>query len=256
MSDQIALSGIPEPSPIVYGMPADEYRRGPGVSASTIKRMAQKTPAEVRHEIDNPKEETAALALGTVAHSAILEGDAVEQNYKVAAKPNLRSNAGKEEWARLHEEARAEGKTLVSQADWDKACCMRDSIHQNPIARKLLSAGRPEVTLYAEYEGELLRTREDWMPDGYNIVCDLKTDRDPGHWFGNDAFKLGYHIAAHQYRMVRHLVNTQLGADQDLARASLERVVVDVPTAQVDAVAVEAADAGGRPEDERLWPRG
>lgn len=193
------------------GMPADAYHKAPGLSASMAWAMASTEPAKVRYQLDHPKE-SGAMALGTVTHSAILEGDAVEREYIVIEKPDLRTKAGKAEWAAAHKAAEDDGKTAVSQQDFDLARGMRDAVHAHPVARAALSAGRPEVSMFAKHDQfGVLRSREDWMPDGWNIVCDLKTARDAGKWFGSDAYKLGYHAKAHHYRLVRSLYNAGQG---------------------------------------------
>lgn len=188
-------------------MPASEYHARPELSSSLVKRAVDSTPLHVLAYLNAPPKDTKATALGTVSHSAILEPSTLERLYVVLTKPNLRTNAGKAEWAEAHERAAEAGQTVVSQEDFDRARFMRDAVHAHPEARLVLSKGRPEVSVFVTdpETGCDLRSREDWKPEGFDVIADLKTCRDAGRWFANDAFRLGYPISAYHYRRIREI---------------------------------------------------
>lgn len=197
---------------IVHGMPEAEYHAHPAISSSLVKRVDQQTPAHVLQYLRTPPNDTPATQLGSVTHAAILETDAIEARYVVLEKPNLRTKAGREKWQQMHEEAAENGLTVVAQEEFDKARRMRDSVHAHPEARLVLAKGRPEVSIFATdpETGCELRSREDWSPEGFDVIVDLKTCRDASpRWFPRDAFRLGYPISAWHYRTVRQIVTSQ-----------------------------------------------
>lgn len=240
---------------IIHDLPAKLYHEGKGLSASVISGMARMTPAEVRHRLGNPSESEHML-LGTLTHVMILEPDRLEKSFMVVPKFDRRSKADKQRWADYVADAEALGQTVVREGETgevDLARAMRDAVHANPDARELLKVGHPEVSLYAEdpQTGILLRSREDWMPDS-NVVVDLKTARDAGKWFAADAFKLGYHIAAHHYCHVRQQVN--LTNDGPIDWPEYRWIVVG--SAAPHLVAVYEPDADMMELGRRAWERG
>lgn len=213
----IALPGV------VHDLPASEYHAHPALSSSVVADMALMPPAQAqakwlrrrladeKRAADPAPANATALEFGTVAHTAILEPDAIEREYMVAERPNLRTNAGKEQWAESHAMARALGKVLVSQEDYDTARAMRDALHRLPAA-SLLRSGHAEVSLFAHDPdlGVDLRSREDWMPTEPGIQLDVKTARSVSpEDFGRDAIRLGYHVKAAHYRRVRQLLSDE-----------------------------------------------
>ena len=245
---------------IIHDLPAEEYHRSEGLSASTVKTMAMKTPAEARYAFDNPKDGDHFL-LGTLTHAMILEPDKIETAYMVVQKFPRRSAAEKERWAEYEAEAKAQGKILVREGEtgeMDLARAMRDAVHASPDARELLKVGHPEVSLYAEDPdtGMMLKSREDWMPDS-NLVVDLKTAKNPGRGFANDAYKLGYHVGAYHYCRVRQLVNRASlagGGDGPSYRPEYRWIVVG--SAAPHLVSVYEPDEDMKRIGEAHWRRG
>ena len=205
---------------LVEGMPASEYHAADGLSASTCKKMATVTPAEVKWQRDNPKPSTDRLVLGTYTHAMLLEPETLEESFLVVEKFPRRSADEKARWAAIQAQAEAEGKVIVwdekDAQGLDTARRMRDAIHAHPEARELLSAGRGEVSMFATdpETGIKIRSREDWFPDCQNLVVDLKTARNPGEGFAKDAYNLGYHVGQHHYRLVRQQYNRAMGMDE------------------------------------------
>lgn len=203
-------------------MPAEKYHAHASVSSSLVKMLCEKTPAHVRQHMQHPPPSSHALALGTVTHTAILEPDALEARYFPAEWPGRNTKAGKIAHEFAEDVARSEGKELIARSDFDAARRMRDSVHQHPEARLVLCKGKPEVSIFAEdpESGCQLRSREDWAPEGFDVIVDLKTCRDASpRWFGRDAFRLMYPVSAYHYRRVRAI---ETGREADFMWIAVE----------------------------------
>ncbi|RME56034.1 hypothetical protein D6779_11355 [Candidatus Parcubacteria bacterium] len=177
----------------IIEMPADEYHSLDRVSCSILKKMD--CPAKARVF----KEPSAAMDLGTAVHALVLEPD--KDLIAVAPKINRRTKAGKEEWEAFQREA--DGKVILSQDDYNKACAMCDSVISHPVAADLFSEGKAEQSiLWTDTEtGEPCKARLDWLRND-RIVVDLKTARSasPGA-FSRATFDLKYHWQCSWYSM-------------------------------------------------------
>lgn len=130
-------------------------------------------------------EETAALAFGTLAHKAILEGKQFFANYavipewrdEVKEQPlNKNTNLYKEKkknWL----ETEGFGKEIVTEKERADLFGMIDSIKNHPDASLILSEGEPELSGYfKDPETELaLRFRLDWWNPSLGVLADVKT---------------------------------------------------------------------------------
>ncbi len=200
-----------ERTEIVCDLPAADYHAGPEISASTLARYARMTPRHAWHEEHNGVESD-SMRLGTAAHCAILEGD-LESRYRVLEKPNLATKGkfetrdeNKADWAAQLAQAAADGVAVVNSEEYARTMAMRDAVHAHPAASLLVSAGKPEVSMYAEHEGRALRCRHDWLPDDVSgVIVDLKTTDKRASSFAKSVIDYGYHIAAHHYRLVTQI---------------------------------------------------
>lgn len=189
---------------IIHNQPFAEYVESVGLSASTLKRYALMTPAEARYAELNPKPATDQMALGTIAHVAVLEPDRFARAYIQAEKCDRRTTVGKTRWAELEAQAAATGAELIQPEVYDLAQRMAESVRANPACRDLLKHGHAEVSMYGEVGGIPVKSREDWMVEGEPIIVELKTARAADiRRFSTDAYRLGYHIGAHHYRLTR-----------------------------------------------------
>lgn len=182
---------------IYHDISNEAYHASDGLNASTIKSLARGTPARARWQMDNPSKPSAAMLLGTLVHSAVLEPDTMDQ-YAVI------EGDGRTKMVRDAKRAAEDaGKTVVTRDQMDIAEALQERAHGHPVASEYLSAGSAEVSIYAQHSGLLLRSREDWM--GEDTILDLKTTQDAGQEFSRSAWKFGYHIQAYHYRLVRYL---------------------------------------------------
>ena len=161
-----------------YDQSAHIYRSMPGLNKSSIEQILH-CPLEYKlaqeGECDEP---TPAMQFGTLVHSMILEPDTVPELYHVM-QASATTKAGKAEKA----QALAEGKTIVSASDYEKAKAMQKRVKAHPAASWLLGLpGKSEVSMFWELQTEDGRTRQckaraDRIAQvgGGEVIIDLKT---------------------------------------------------------------------------------
>ena len=75
-----------------------EYHATSAVSKSDLDLIA-KSPAHYTEAKNAPKEQTASMLLGSVAHKLVLEQDKFEEDFAIAPDVDRRTKAGREQWA-------------------------------------------------------------------------------------------------------------------------------------------------------------
>jgi hypothetical protein len=102
-------------------------------------------------------------------------------------------------WKRAVAEAEADGLTVVTQQDYDRAQAMAAAVMAHPTARRIIDmATDRELSAYADHPtGARVRARFDLAGA---VIGDLKSCRDanPAR-FGRTAHDFGYHISAANY---------------------------------------------------------
>jgi hypothetical protein len=177
-------------------VPETDYHADRDSLSVTGAKLLLKAPALFRHRQDNPEEHKDHFDVGHAAHELVLGIGA-----GIAIIPaTSRAKADQEAHKAAKEAAYAEGKTPVTQEQYDAVQAMADKISEHETAMRLLSEGRPEVSAYAldEPTGVMRRCRFDWL--GTGILTDLKTTRSAEPWsFAGDVAKYGYHQQAAWY---------------------------------------------------------
>ena len=177
---------------ITTDIPFEQYLKLPGLSASAMKKL-MRSPLAFKWNQDHPDHaSTPAMALGTAAHTAILEPHRMRTEY-VLWDGDRRGKA----WSDF-KEANA-SKSILTAGEFSDVKGMHDSIHGYGPAERYLKDGIAEVTIQwlDPNTGRLMRGRIDWVTviDGHITLVDLKTTRDSSpRKFGADSYKLGYHI--------------------------------------------------------------
>lgn len=175
------------------------------VSASGMKQILR-SPAHFQHALTHPHA-SAALDLGTVAHSMIL---GVGQEY-VAIEGNRNRNDVKA----AIEKAEAEGKVVLKPEQLAAAERMVDAVSTHPVASRLLgSPGRSEVSMFWHDPAFDVIRRCRWDRLGDNgIGVDLKTSRssDPGV-LPKHVVEYGYDLAAAWYLAVAAGLGVEIAA--------------------------------------------
>jgi len=150
-------------------IPQTGYRALPALNASYLKQILSRS----KWHADVPFEPTAAMRLGTLVHSCILEPDTVDHHYEVF-EGDRRTKAGKEAYAHLLES----GKEIVSAKDMDIAVAMMTSAFSHDEIGSLLgNAQFVEQSMTFDYHGLDAKAQIDlYTKDG--VLVDLKTVSD------------------------------------------------------------------------------
>lgn len=187
---------------IRYDLTAEEYRKAPGISNSSLKWF-RKSPAHYKAHLDGllESEPSKAQKVGTLVHSLILESRidyaVAPQTYVVTVKQCVQclsvSDALKckkcgidrseiklvKPWNRnadfCAEWEAAQGKELVTHDEDYQIKRARDSVKSHPVAGPLFTQGFPEASLFARCprSGFLLKARADYLKP--RAIVDLKT---------------------------------------------------------------------------------
>lgn len=181
--DQVEEGAVPEgPHPLadiqpgIYGdIPEDLYHSGPGVSNSTLKRLAEAPIKAITQ-----RDETPALRFGTLTHLAILQPELLADRYHVVKLARLNPKDG----AYKEAKAIAGDRELVRQPDWDDAMRISEAVRRNPTAREILSAGLlvEQSGYWVDPEtGLLCRSRMDILRPDMGVIADLKSAADASY---------------------------------------------------------------------------
>lgn len=150
---------------------------------------------------DRPeKEMKPSWGFGTAFHTLILEPHLFEEHYFIMPEKVLLKNVGKElydEFKAIEKESENTKKQVLSQADYQKLCAMRDALNRNKRAIELIEGAVYESSYFwqDEHTGLMIKSRPDILCG--NIYIDLKTidDASPLN-YQRDMAKFGYHIQA------------------------------------------------------------
>jgi len=190
------------------GMPNEEYHGSMGTSSSQLKTLIEQTPAHLRYQMNNPKDSTPTMALGTAVHSLVLEPDSFDKDIAVAEKFDKRTKIGKA-GAAAFEEAN-QGKTIITPEQYEQAKWMAESVYSHPIAGLLLQDIVAESSVYWWYKSmdadddsdykELLKVRPDALSKNHAVVMDLKSTADGSYsGFIKSIQNFNYHVSAAMY---------------------------------------------------------
>lgn len=176
MSQVEELSEAPDPYELIDAM-----------NWSSLK-LLHASPKLYQWRRKHPQPERRHFQAGTVTHCAILEPNELERRFDVYPKARNAKHKEYQEWMASHP-----GVTAVLQADLDAALWIRDSVHSNRDAHRLLTGGRAEETIqWLSPAGLKCKARLDYVrPTG---VVEIKTTQDitPRRFYSQSASLL-YH---------------------------------------------------------------
>jgi hypothetical protein len=201
-----------EITPGLYDMPNDAYHAEEAwLSSSMLKRLLPE------HYKTGGSQE--ALDFGTLFHTAVLEPDNLAGYVALdAEKIGVKADGTPAQnpmmtvaWKKAVAAAGAEGKTVIAQADLDRALAMRDAVASHETAAELLfrREGAAEESAFAIVDGVPCRARFDKRIPG--VIVDLKsTSAKPGRESIRRAvIDYGYDLSAAHYLAVAQ----ELGLD-------------------------------------------
>lgn len=179
----------PTTTMMMGGLSFAEYLKLPAVNWSTLKEIA-KSPRHYLHRLREALPDDAALRLGRVAHTAILEPDRMPLDFAVFTGARRQGKV----WDAF--EAANAGRTIIKQNEYAQAIAMRDAVRSHPQAGRYFRSGRAEHTIVwaDEATGIPCKARVDWIDDETGTLVDLKTSADiEMRRFGSIAARFGYH---------------------------------------------------------------
>ena len=189
------MTVLPFASPGIHPMVSNaEYHADPAVSASHLHAISRSPHTYFKRYIEPNRpvsEPTAAMRLGTFVHTAVLEPYDLDSRYAVCP-----TRKGSTNYNRLIER----GIEPVTQAQWDQAMAMCDSVRNHPEAAWLLSDGKAEQSVW--WDDLQFNLRCKCRPDWWNgdIVIDLKTTQDASpKGFASSVAKFRYHVQQMHY---------------------------------------------------------
>lgn len=179
------------------GLDFAAYRSLEGLSISNLK-VLRDSPLKFKHSMMTPHEETAAMALGTAAHCAILEPSKIKAEYVLWDQGTRRGK----EWEAF--KAANTGKRILTVDEFEAINGMRKSVRTYAPAAPYLAEGEAEVSMTwtDAVTGRPCRGRIDWLTemDGSAVIVDLKTTRSVALFtFGAQSARLGYHLQLAYY---------------------------------------------------------
>lgn len=170
----------------------------PDIVRSSYLKNFKECPAKARAKNDK---DTPTLLRGRAAHALVLEGDAAfDKEFTVPPTCDRRYKEGKAIWAK--HTADNLGKTPLKKEDYVKIMGMNMAVRSHPFASQLLADGISECTvIWVDKEtGIKCRCRPDRLPDGHNILVDLKgTKSAVPHRFDKDIATYAYYMQAAFY---------------------------------------------------------
>ncbi|MBQ3321919.1 MAG: PD-(D/E)XK nuclease-like domain-containing protein [Firmicutes bacterium] len=179
------------------------YEELMAVRCSELKEL-RKSPLHYKERVCNGSEDTTALRLGRIFHTAILEFDKWDERYAVAPAVDRRTKAGKEAYNLFLEQIEQEGKEAISAEERDQAQLMREAVLYDPYASRYLKEFRPEqIYCWTDPEtGIACKMKADAVTvvDGNVVLIDYKTtDSCAGNNFEYSVKKYGYQLQAGMY---------------------------------------------------------
>jgi len=187
------------------GISNEEYHAGSAISKSGLDLVARSPLHYWAANLDpnrEPREETPAMAFGTAVHTAILEPETYRDRYVVMPKVDRRTKEGKAIAEAFEAQAAQNNAQLISQIDDEKIDRIMHSVHDHPVAKKLLATGIAEVSAYwtDSETGVECRVRPDWLIADPLAIVDVKTTQDGSlEGFRSSSWKWRYHTQAAFY---------------------------------------------------------
>ena len=186
---------------IKKGMADSEYRKMAGVTQSDLKNF-KVAPGFYRYR-KNYTQKTAAMALGTAVHSAILTPDLFDSEY-IPRPEGLKLNTKEGmEWKKEI----AKEKQVLTEEDSRMIDGIRLSIRDNKDAQIILANTESEVSFFAEYMGVRVKGRVDGLNENRHYIFDLKTTNQAINpkQFERTIYNYGYYLQGAFYLMLSEL---------------------------------------------------
>lgn len=184
---------------LIPQMDSAAYHSSAGISKHGLD-LIRKAPALYQHKKANPEEPTPAMRWGTLAHTAILEPDKMDEETFILPACDRRTKEGKEIYAQAMREAA--GRTIITLEEAQQLDDMRDAFYAEKACRNAVqNIEHIEASLYwiDPFQDVQCRARMDAIrKDG--IVIDYKTTQDATpKAFLRTVLSFRYHVQAAFY---------------------------------------------------------
>lgn len=186
----------------LWRLPAEIYHQSVGISQSGLWQI-RKSPAHFKCYRQEERRPTAAMQLGSMIHSAILEPKDFDAIYCIEPKIDKRTKEGKAAHAAwLVDNV---GKIGVDQETMTQVLELADVARTHPLVVPFIADSTNEVCAYwKDYEtGAICRMRADGiteLPNYGNVIFDIKTTEDASYKsFASSIANYGYYLQAAYY---------------------------------------------------------
>lgn len=184
---------------ITHDLTNEEYHKSDAISSSDVKAVLTSTPFHWRNKT---RTETPAMALGTAVHDMVLEGGKAT----LRGPENRRGNA----WKDAEAKAKADGKTLLVEADYDRCQDISAALMADEACAKVLAAEdairEASIFVTCPTTGLELRCRPDIYVPSTKVMGDVKTTQDASpRGFVRQCYQLRYDVQGAFYKYVAEL---------------------------------------------------
>lgn len=177
------------------GIDNEDYHAGPGISKSQLTTLLEYPPSTLLHNITHPEhKDSHAKKIGSAVHTAILEPDEFSKRYCEEVK---HTGKGSVALNKEFKETCAEQNLIpISKEDFETVQAMGRNVRAHRLAAPLLENGTPELSGYFNHDdGVLARFRPDFIPEGHNVIVDLKSSQFASYsMFGKAVNNYYYHV--------------------------------------------------------------
>lgn len=181
-------------------MTEKEYRQSEGISRSELWRLRE-SPEKFKWFQEHPEPSTPALIFGAAVHKLLLEPDTFDAEFAVAPECDRRTKDGKEAYGAFL--PTADGKDIISLADYKAAAEMAQKALETPFVKKLLDGEREKPFYWVDdLTGEACKIRVDCISTigGKPVIVDYKTAADAStDGFTRSVLNYGYDFQAGMY---------------------------------------------------------
>ena len=215
----------------------DPYFTSKGANWSTLK-LLDDSPLAYRHALENPRADTADLALGRLVHTLVFEPQKFGDEYAVFDGA-IRSGKAWEAF-----KAANEGRTIFKTDEIANARAIAEAVRRHPLVAPYLVGGQFETVLRwtDPATGIACKAKADWIIPGRRILADLKTTRSiERRRFAADVARYSYYgQLAHYAAGVKHALGWE--PQRRILIAVEKAAPYDVAIYELDAAACEIGD--------------
>jgi exodeoxyribonuclease VIII len=196
-------------------MDAKTYRQAEGINVSALKVLISKSPAAMKAMLEEEREETKAMMIGTAIHTAVLEPELFLKNYCM-------SDIAKNTKAFKQMQEENPETIFLNATDWNVVTGAAQAVVSSKRGQLIFSDGQAEQSFFAELEGIKCKGRTDWITNAGRIIDLKSTESAHPRKFTNEIFfdERLYHMQAAFYV---DLIKAATGKDMAFEFVAVEK---------------------------------